>query len=341
MIHVYMDLDAVAYSGACSAEKKAYQFVNNTTGEKTQEFDKAAKAKEYMEEEMAFGFKDPEEWERITLEKTEPYEKAVKGVEWELGRWIKTAKDKLGKDTKIHGYLTCSGIKDKDLDFLEKRYQHNRYDDKVNWVAKPKPLYLSRIRSYLISTYDWIKMSPTNKEADACVVYFAEKKGLNGCAMSKDKDIRQVMGCHYIEMNGSPKDWKKETFDILGDIRLKENAKKIKSMEGEGFKLICAQTVGGDTSDGYSGLKGFGPVAVYDLLKEAETPEECCEKLVNLYNEKYPEPYTYKDWNDKEQTKTSMEMLDMHMRLAYHERGPKDKLTPITRYLKGSSPIYK
>ena len=63
----YLDLDAVAYTGASIAQKLAYQWVKKDGTEKTEVFDKAAKAKEWYDGEVGFGMIEPDEWKRETI----------------------------------------------------------------------------------------------------------------------------------------------------------------------------------------------------------------------------------------------------------------------------------
>lgn len=271
-----------------------------------------------------------------------PIETAIKGVEGELKKWMNAARKHFDVNTGFKGYLTSSGRKNKDTDGIQDRYQFNRYLSKhPDWESKPKPKYLSEMRSYLISSYDWIKMSPKGVEADACVVYFAEKAGLNGCVQFKDKDLRQAGGTNILEMNGAPNTWELETTTQLGELSLSYNAKGEKVVKGSGFKLVCFQTLVGDTSDGYKGVKGFGKVAGYELFHELETVEDCCDELVHYYENKFPEGLEYKDWQGNAQHRSARELLVQHMKMAYHERGPKDKVTPIERFFAKENPIFK
>lgn len=337
----YLDLDAVAYTGASIAQKLAYKWKKKDGSEETEVFNKAAKAKEWYEGQVGFGFIEPDEWERETITLFQSLEIAIKGVEYELKHWMDSIKKLWSKDVEFIGFLTCSGLKNKDIGGLENRYQFNRYVDKVDWIAKEKPLHLSDCRTYLINTYDWIHMSPPAVEADAIVVGFAERRGIDACIGFKDKDLRQAMNVNLIEMNPKPRDRALETTDTLGSLRVKVSVKGVKSVEGEGFKLLCYQTCVGDSSDGYKGLKGVGDVAGYDLLNDCTSVEECCVALTGLYESKFPDGIKYKSWDKKEMELTWQELLMQHMRLAYHERSSKDVLTPIERYFNGDNPLYQ
>jgi hypothetical protein len=337
----YLDLDAVAYTGASIAEKKAYQWKKKDGTDESEVFPKAALAKEWYEGEIGFEQINPDEWERETIILRQPLEVAIKGLEFELKKWMDSVRKLWHKDCVFSGYLTCSGRKLKDADGLEDRYQHNRYDCKETWTPKPKPEHLSACRTHFITAHDWVKMSPPGIEADAVVVGLAERRGEDACIGFKDKDLRQAMNVHLVEMNAQPRDRVLEKTSTVGSLILKRNAKGVAKVEGEGFKLLCYQTAAGDSADGYKGLKGFAAIAGFNLFDPLETVEECCKALVDLYNEKFPDGKKYTSWDKKEMNLSAMELLTQHMRLAYHERSSRDIPTPIERYLNGDNPLYQ
>jgi hypothetical protein len=337
----YLDLDAVAYTGASIAQKLAYKWKKKDGSEETEVFAKAALAKEWYDGEVGFGMIEPDEWERETITLFQPLDVAIKGVEYELKKWQDSVRKLWREDAEFKGFLTCSGLKLKDAPNLEDRYQFNRYICKETWTPKPKPIHLSECRNYLLNTFDWIKMSPPGIEADAVVVGLAERYGMNACIGFKDKDLRQAMKVNLVEMNAMPHLRVLETTSTLGSFQVKENAKGVKKIEGDGFKLMCFQTCVGDSADGYKGVNKFGPISGYELFNPCETVEECCKALVDLYNTKFPDGKKYTSWDKKEMSLSAMELLTQHMRLAYHERSSKDLLTPIERYLNGDSPLYK
>jgi hypothetical protein len=337
----YLDLDAVAYTGASIAQKLAYKWKRKDGTDQTEVFKNAALAKEWHEGEVAFGMIEPDEWERETITLHQPVEVAIKGMENELKKWMDSVRKLWDNDCEFVGFLTCSGLKDKDAPGLEDRYQHNRYACKKTWTAKEKPIHLSACRTHLITVHDWIRMSPPGVEADAIVVGWAERRGMNACIGFKDKDLRQAMNTNLVEMNASPRDRVLEQTSALGQVILTRNVKNVAKVEGDGFKLMCYQTAAGDSADGYKGVKGFAAVAGFELFDPLTTVEECCEALVDLYNDKFPEGIKYESWDKKELHLSAMELLTQHMRLAYHERSGKDVLTPIERHLNGDNPLYQ
>ena len=333
-----LDMDSIAYVGSCIAEKNAYVYKEiNGTG-KSQVFDKAKDGKIWFEGEVEFGEKIAAEWKRHTIIKLQDVSVALKGVEYELAAWKRDI-IRLTKNPNIRfvGYLTPSGLKTKDIHGLEDRYQYNRYICKDEWIKAAPPTHLKACREHLLSLADWCKMAPTGFEADAPVIYRAEKIGYSAVACSKDKDIAQTMRTNYIDMH--PQQPKLTRHSVLGELTLtkKRNSNEVK---GSGFKLICYQTIAGDTSDGYKGLSKMGPVNGHKLLAPLETIEECLEALLDLYRTRYPEGCKYTDWAGNEQERTAEELVTQHMQLAYHERGRKDTTNPMSRYLAGDDPVF-
>lgn len=349
----FLDLDGVAYIGACIAEKVAYQWVTKegvTPQQKSEEFPKAKIAKEWFEERVGFEEIDPAEWERLSIPKIQDLSVALKATDDELKKWIKSCHDLFAKDLIFKGFLTPSGIKIKDVHDLQHRYQHTRFanfkeavgTDYENWKSKPKPLYLVECRNHLIKTYDWIKMAPRGWEADALVIGMGERYGQDAVIGLKDKDLMQIMNSNFINMNTLPKSRVLVSNNELGTIELKEARNGTKSIEATGFKLIACQTPQGDASDGYKGVHGFGPVDAFEMFEDADSPEECCKRLCEYYEGKFPDGITYEAWQEsgKMITLNWQELLVQHMRLAYHERGSKDLLTPVQRYWKGEPVVW-
>jgi len=342
--HSYNDLDGVAYLGATSASKSKYQWFKKGTDESSALFYNAKLAKEWMESEKAFGFISDEDshlWERRKVVETKPLSFAIKSTKLEIEKWMKHIK-LLTKnpDITFKGYLTPSGRKDKDVDGLEHRYQHNRYEI-INgeWVSLPKPPYLKECRKFLLTEYPWIKMAPQGVEADTIVIYLAEKRGKRAVIGLKDKDLKQVMGSNYIDFNDPVKSLEIVPTTVLGEVHMRQTPSGA-SLGGSGLKLILAQMVAGDSCDGYKGIHGLGAKFMVTLLEPCKTPKEACKAIVDLYYKKYPDGIMYKDWNNEIQDITTDDLMIQHCQLAYHERGRGDKYNPISRYLAGNNPIF-
>ena len=340
--YAFLDLDSVAYIGACIAQKTRYKWVNSDTDEESEVFKCAKDAKVWMEGETFFGsITEQNQWQRQSIVETLPEQDALHLTVKELANWVAATKRLTDNpDIILKGYLTKSGLKTKDIPGLERRYQQNRYADIENWIPSPKPTHLTACRNHLLNLYGWIKLAPDGFEADAVVITLAEKKGKEAVIVSKDKDLRQAMGTYLIDMNPDAKFLKLEYLDPFGEIVL-DKGKSHTKLVGSGFKFLCAQAVMGDPSDGYLSLKKFGAVSAYNLLVDCATYEECLEALVRLYNERFPEGYTYTSWDKQTITVTANKLLVQHFQLAYQERGISDMSNPIKRYLEGLPIFYE
>lgn len=352
--HAFFDCDSIPYVGANIAEKPVYQWFHKDGLQQSKTFSKAALAKEWMESEVGFNEGDPDDWERKTVMDLQGFDVCVKGIGYELTNWIKSVKRLTGNDDIIiKGMLTCSGQKNNDLGHLQDRYQHNRYESRTPknlpeghdkytapWVGLRKPTHLKEARTYFMTTNDWCSMSPAKVEADAPIVYFAERRGYSAVVCSKDKDLKQVMGSHFIDMNAKEKDRILILSDVIGHVELVYNARGKAKLVGNGFKLIMAQTIMGDASDGYKGIKGVADVAAFELLGDCETVDECCKVIFALYLKKFADGLEYVDWQGNKQFKTAEELAIQHCDLAYHERGSKDTKNPMSRFLDGEYPVY-
>lgn len=340
--HAFLDLDSVAYIGACIAQKTRYKYINKNTQEETELFKSAKDAKVWMEGEIFFGgITDESEWERVSVIDYLPEKDALFITQKELESWVGAAKRLTDNPNLIlKGFLTKSGLKTKDIPGIERRYQQNRYADIENWIPSPKPRHLTACRNHLLNLYDWIQLAPEGFEADAVVIALAEKKRNKAVIVTKDKDLRQAMGTYLIDMNPDAKFLKLEYLDPFGEILLEKNHRHSK-LTGSGFKFLCAQAVMGDPSDGYLSLEKFGAVSAYNLLKDCTTYEECLEALIKLYNERFPNGYTYTSWDKQTVTVTANELLVQHFQLAYQERGKGDLSNPIKRYLEGLPIFYE
>lgn len=355
--HAVLDLDSLPYVGASVAEKPTYQWFRKDGTSQSAMFDKAKDAKEWLEGMVGFHGEDPNDWERKRVYDLKDVSVAVKAMGYEFASWEKSIKRLTGNpNIKYKGYLTCSGLKNKDVDHLEVRYQHNRYESRspknlpegcdkytAPWVKKWKPTHLGACRTHLMVTKSWCKMSPVTIEADAPAIFVTEKMGLTAVLVSKDKDLKQAMKGYYIDMNPKEADRVMIKLSVLGNIGFKRDAKgaiQAFSEDSTGFKLIMGQTIAGDSSDGYGGLKGVGIGKAVELLENCETVEECCQVVADVYAKKYPDGYSYVDWNKQSQEKTWQEICIQHCQLAYHERGSKDILNPMSRFLEGYQPIY-
>lgn len=339
--YAYLDLDSVPHLAASVAEKLNYQYYHEDGVTETVIFKSAALASDWYDGELGFGFIKAEEWKRRTIPDLKEESYALKAVDQELGSWIKSIQTLTGNPgIIIKGFLSGSGRKTKDIDGLQDRYQFNRYKCRETWTPIDRKVHMDACRNYMLGTYDWIKLGPPGLEADAIVIHFAEKRGRNAVMGIKDKDLKQSLNTHYIDMNVTPPKRTLEKTTVLGQVHVKVMARNRKDLGGQGMKLVLAQGIAGDTADGYKGLKGVGAVAAVELLNDLKTVDACISAVLDLYHTKLPDGIEYVDWNGVAQKRTAEQLAIQHCQLAYHERGPKDVSNPIERFINNEAQLF-
>jgi len=343
-INVYIDVDPIAYAGACSAEKAAYQwFEKDTDLPVSEQFTKAQAAKDWFQEWEFCGNGDPDLLERRTTTIFKEEQDAFDACDEVMKDYLATAKKFTRNDEfSVTGYMTPSGSdKIKDCGGLENRYQFNRFECTETWTPKPRPKYLKACRNYLLRTYDWIKMAATGFEADTHVIALSERYRDGGLILSIDKDLDQCENTWYVNMNLPLSQREAHFATPLGDLWEKFNAKGDLTIKGNGFKWLCFQAVAGDASDGYKGLNGTGQVKLFSVLSPCTTKQECMKEIKKLYDKKLEKGFVpkaakdlgakpekgfikYLSWDGKKRKLDALALMQQHFFLAYQERGPSD-----------------
>lgn len=173
---------------------------------------------------------------------------------------------------KYHGYLTGKG------NFREELAERDVY--KGNRKAQ-KPHWYEAIRTYLINQHHAEVID--GMEADDALAIYITKEPTAIC-VSRDKDLRQVQGWHYGYSVGKQPEYGPILVDELGELILTTDG-----IKGTGLKFFYSQIITGDTVDNYKGLPGAGPVAAYNTLYDAVSNEDCYQRVLALYEEKYAE----------------------------------------------------
>jgi len=157
-------------------------------------------------------------------------------------------------DYKI--YLTDISIDNNFRYKLDNTYKQNRKD-------LVKPFHYMSARDYLVT--GWGADVVVGMEADDAI-------GIELCQVPKnnrkvtvsiDKDLLQLPGKHYLAHHK-----KKVVATKEGSLELYKDKAGKKILTGTGFKWFAAQMILGDQADNIVGIKGDGPVAAYDLLKD-------------------------------------------------------------------------
>lgn len=198
---------------------------------------------------------------------------------------------------------------------LPTKYKSNR--------TAAKPVLLQECRQWLIDKKKAVVVN--GREVDDILAqrcYEGLKQGIKTIAVTNDGDQNGVAGYMYnwTKMN-EPK-----LIKGLGEIWLND---KRNDFDGHGRKFFYAQWLYGDWNvdrfkpSELSGKK-FGVVAMYDILANCKTDNECVQAVYDQYVEWYPKPVTYKAWDGKEHTKDVIEIMDMYAACAHMMRFEND-----------------
>ena len=152
-------------------------------------------------------------------------------------------------------YLVFSGKGNFRLD-LPSSYKENRSETR-------KPLGYQELRDFAEDVYH--SYTPEGMEADDYVVYMKTTYPEDYILCAIDKDVLyQTVGTHY--------NYGKD--------------EEVTVTEWEAIKFAYYQTLTGDTSDGYKGAIGIGPVKANNILANCETEEELWKAVVATYEER-------------------------------------------------------
>lgn len=310
-----IDGDIVAYRCAAANEKRTVLAVHNDTAE-TISFDTMTAFKEWAGSEAT-------DYTVTPHQEAGPVEHAYKS----LKSMIQTICDKADCDSY---HIVTSGSNNFRLDLpLPTRYKDSRKES-------TKPLQLHKCKTYLIQHHG-AEVSDGVEADDVLVAYmyqgYRSKERVVQCSL--DKDAKHGAGWVF--------DWttmdKPELIDGFGalDLILTPTGKKLasgepqttKSVKGKGRVWLYYQMVFGDPVDCYKPCElakaKFGEVGAYDLLKNTTNDKEALEAVVAKYKVWYPKPVTYRDWNDKLQTKDWLDIMQMYADCAFMRRWENDR----------------
>lgn len=156
---------------------------------------------------------------------------------------------------------------------------------KGNRVA-PKPKHYEYIRKVL-SELDGAVIAK-GQEADDTLADIAAEDPSRTIIVSQDKDMRQVPGWHLEPAGG---DYPKRPIYYVdpvttGSVVLERATGDKASIFATGPLGLYSQMMLGDVSDNIPGLKGYGAVKVYEILKKQESSAHTLRKLIEEHYEK-------------------------------------------------------
>lgn len=258
-----------------------------------------------------------DDFEIIDHKEVEPVEHAL--------HIAKTTIDNICKSCNVKDYIIVLET-DETVNFRNDLATIRKYKDR----EQEKPQHLQEVKDYLIKYHKAIV--PKNHETDDEIVIQAYKTGGIQCTL--DKDAMQCNGTwiyvwdksekpFYIPEKGVGKVWKDEKNKV----------------RAYGLKSLCLQMLTGDPVDTidpkYLTEEKFGEKGAFDILEILKTPKQCLGVVVAKYKEWYPEPVTYRHWNelmhdsptDGELTKDWLEIAEEMFSLLWMKRKEDDSMT--------------
>lgn len=202
---------------------------------------------------------------------------------------------------------------------LPSPYKNNRAD---------KPVHLQACKEYMINKHKAYLVDVI--ETDDEVTILAEEykvKGWDVVLSSPDHDSFQMHGITLFNYKESEIDkafvpLNSHSFQV---IRKGTYNKSI----GSGVGYLAGQCLYGDPTDTYNpteiaGIK-YGMISAMKDLSTCVEPKDFLEVVKRKYQEWYPEPVTYRAWNEQEYTKDWKGILQMYFQAAYMLRSRDDK----------------
>jgi hypothetical protein len=157
------------------------------------------------------------------------------------------------------------------------RYERAKTQEyKGNRKNAPKPKFYKEIREYLVN--HWGAQVIYNQEADDALGINQDQHTI---VCSIDKDLNMIPGWHYNFV-------KKEKYFIDDDDPLNfttevKSKRTTYKMDRGGIKWFYAQMLLGDTGDNIPGVRGYGPVKVYETLKDCFLEDDMISSVWEVY----------------------------------------------------------
>lgn len=299
---VYIDADIIAFKASAAAEKRSVK-VYDDNGKYIGLYKTRTEFKKSIDGNIDhYTFEDVQE--------AEPVENALHTVK----KMIESICEKAEADE----YFTVLSGKNNFRDGipLPTKYKGQRKD-------LLRPLLLNDVKEYISKHHDCIITDGWEADDELSMrAYEGFKTGQKIIQATTDKDALQCEGWLL--------NWDKQDTPTLikGWGKLTHNPKD--GVKGTGMMWLLAQSVLGDSTDGYkpcqlSGAK-FGDVGCYNLLKDCKNPKQGFKAVYEQYKKWYPEPVTYTAWDGKEYTKDAVEIWQMYFDCARMLRKPDDKV---------------
>ncbi len=155
--------------------------------------------------------------------------------------------------------------------------------NKLCQLAETKPRHYKALREYLIKT--WKAEVVVGEEADDALG--KAQVDLSTVICSIDKDLDMIPGWHF-----NFDKWSLYRTSDPGQLKLTVphlDGQTKTTISGGGIKWFFAQLLLGDNADNIQGVRGYGPVKVEKVLREADKFTEMLDIVQKIYYTAYKE----------------------------------------------------
>jgi hypothetical protein len=178
-----------------------------------------------------------------------------------------------------------------------------------------RPALLGEIKQWLKSGCPFVDAKDDFESDDQLVISCLEHGGV---VVSSDKDLFTTP-CFVMPLDNPKKPVNCET---LGGLHLNDKGK----VKGYGRKYFYFQLLYGDDSDCYrpftqsKTVKKYGEKGVFADLVNLKTDQACVNFVLSKYQQAYPEPFTFTDWQGVVQMYSWKDALQEILHCAYMRR---------------------
>ncbi len=301
---VVIDGDILAFKQAAVTEKRSVIAKHKETLDEI-EFDTATDFKTWAVDEA-------DKYELTPVRTPEPIANTLRSIKTKLNSILEAC-----KADKYHIVISGENNFRKNIP-LPTRYKDSRKD-------VGKPVNLEEAKEYLVKYHN---AEIAVGEADEVLVGYAYQGYKNKQVViqaSIDKDAMHGPGWVFNwDTMEAP-----ELVEGFGELYINDSD----TVKGKGRLFLYHQMVFGDPVDCYKPCEiakvKFGEKSAYKLLKDCITDKDAIEAIVKQYRKWYPQPVTYRAWDDSLQTKDWKEIWQMYADCAFMPRWDGDRFDVI------------
>ena len=304
------DMDVVSFRSAAAAETRAVEVIHKASN-RSKIFTTRTAFKDFLKAKN-FEYK-VDDYEFIDIQSEEDISHPLHSMKMQVKKMKEIIKP---DETRLFIGGSCN-FRD-NLPLLEK-YKSNR-------SGSLRPVHLEECREF--ASRGMGAEVVNGCEVDDALYYVGKKyleKGYKVVLATIDKDSHWHEGFHIF--NFTKEDELPWLVPEFGELWVGKD----KKVKGKGFLWFTFQLAYGDRVDGLNpmqvaGIKGFGEISVYEILKDCKTKQEAFDVVVNKYREWYKDSPEYTAWNAEKHVATPHFMLQLFFRGVRMMSHPNDDL---------------